>query len=811
MANHAGPVSQMQATMRVEPSQDKIDELIAITGLSVDHARRYLKVKRNDVNAAANALFDGEDISKAEQAETWDESAWNADREGNTEQHLAPLTGHSNAPTRRPSPAPSLGIKPPGNQAAEDDELQQAILLSQGRSFQQETGIRTRDGQEKPSFGPATKAYYDEQQWGLTIAQEVVPDVPARERKHTVFEPRSLKYLPSGDYLPSLLSICHAIPLARTALLMSDFAQADYGYDPDWWRGHKIAMPRIVHTADGRPADPNTDKYDEFIAEVQRIMAILDSSDRSYATIGALLHTDLMDDGNANHLETFLRRWVEAACSKVDDEGAREQVSEVFRTLVGTTDRLGMDTPHMTVVDMDFAKMVDGQTINLIELMDNFLWDTADESNMADNYIQHPASIIVMKLKQANPSMPDLGVEVPPAIYIDKYLKDNVAASKEVRQSMARGRKRVARIEAIEKKLQHWQHPTNGTQLDARQLLKHTLGHFSGQNRRDADDADLTDSPSLAEHEQTGYAEIVAQLETVIAAVDDKLKLLAEEKDKIRKAISDMSQAPLPALEENGCKHRYTLRGVATKPNITYILQRRDPADTGPQLEEGTAPEGFEWWRVQYEVTGQSAKINTTRMADYDVLRAAELEHTSALLVYASDAATDPTWDTDGLPDGLTRFVAQDNRRLHEELAAEVEPPPYSNLTEYDIPRTSIERRDSMDSMKNMGSYSPNHLPDYMDEDNARQHHGYGLGYDVKGRQSDNVHEIHLDESGSLLGGMREVEMVQAKHPPLVPKAGASNAASVGSAESSRNDVAMGGVESQDGTLHVEDAEMKSS
>lgn len=232
------------------------------TPVGSEYADRLpLQVKHNDTTAAVNAILDGEDINGLEKSETWDEGAWASDRNGNMQ--MAPL-GTSAAPTRGPSPAPSLGLKNPKTQADEEEDLQRALMMSQNgggdidaMSFQQETGVRNADGSEsRKYFGPATKTHYEEQQWALThVAQEVIPDVPARERKHTQFEPRTLKYLADGDYTPNLLSICHAIPKAKEALLIRQQPKADYGYDADWWRGHAIAMPRIVHTTVGGHAD----------------------------------------------------------------------------------------------------------------------------------------------------------------------------------------------------------------------------------------------------------------------------------------------------------------------------------------------------------------------------------------------------------------------------------------------------------------------------------------------------------------------------------------------------------------------------
>lgn len=768
------------------------------------------------------AALEGENIDQLEQGTTWDESIWSADRDGNT---LHPL-GASAAPTRGPSPAPSLGMTNPKTKNDEDSDLQAAINASM-----QESGVITQDGNDV-KFGPATRDQYDTDQWALvtsqSTAQEVVPDLPAKKRLQQGQEPRLLKHLPDGDYTPNMLTIFHAIPKAKEALLMRGCVNSDYGSDPEWWRGNSIPVPRIVHTIDGSPVAPDTDKHDELIAEAQRLMAFLECSDRTYATIGGITNADIIRNNNlqttrsGSLLELFLQSWVVAAVSKISSSPEQsKQVSGLFTTVVGTTAKEGMDSPDMTVIDMSL-EAGDKDKVDLFELLDNLLWDTdPDDSDRPENYVERPADILVMKATRAQ--TPDasapLGLEAPASFYIDRYLQENVAATKIIRQQMAFNRKRINKIDEIERKLRTWQHPNKSSRIDARKLLDHTLGHFSGKNRKNIDDEDRTNSASLATVEPPHYPEVVQQLEQVIASIDRKLEVLAEEKEKTRKAVSDMSRAP--PSEEFEQKHRYTLRGVATKPNITYLLQAKSPSESTDmvlQLDDDTTPEGFQWWRLEYEVAGSTAKMLRTPAGDYDVLRAIELEHNSALLVYANEDAADLDYLLGDLPEPLKDFIVRDNQEFATELSrAEADPPAYGDdiFTNDDdlneIPRRSIEPRASMDSLKvvNGGDTPPmaDSPPAYGDGD-ASQHHAYGLGYGSK--PDPPVAEIHLDDDLNLLdesgAGSKEVEeMVEKQHAPLVPRSGMSSGPT--------DDIDMGGTDSQEmgvgGATHVEDAEMK--
>ena len=118
---------------------------------------------------------------------------------------------------------------------------------------------------------------------GVNNTSEIVPDAEPEQREHVSGEPRLIKYLPTGDYTPNLFTICQAINGAREALLMRSRVQMSYGQDAEWWRGHAIALSKIVNVDDGAPAQPEADRQDELLAEVQRLIAFLSASTRSYA------------------------------------------------------------------------------------------------------------------------------------------------------------------------------------------------------------------------------------------------------------------------------------------------------------------------------------------------------------------------------------------------------------------------------------------------------------------------------------------------------------------------------------------------
>lgn len=794
------------AEMAVEPSEEDIQQVVEFSECSRDVAVRYLKVKKT-TDAALNAIWEQEDISSAEQAMQWDDSAFSTDRNGNrdtSDSSLRPLGGTSTAPTRVPTPVGNMSA--PTNRDDEDAQLAAAMAASQqdaGFGFPQESGVLHADGTSQQTYGPATKDQSaHDRQWGMVplgkgASSEIVPDVEQpEERKNIDGEPRFIKTLPSGEYLPNFLTIGHAIPSVREALLMRNYVMRQYGKDSEWWKGTQIALPKIVHTDDGAPADAEIDKYDEFIAETQRLMAALDASERSYISAQALTQSELIGNGASdNMVETFINRFIEAAGARTDSS---EEMMSLLTTEIGTTSPDGMVRPHAEVLELP-VKTTGDEKVGLMEVLDGLLWDT-DSEDLADsdNFIVRGAGVIVMCAKQTKPSAEKLQLEVPSTLFIDKYLQDNVSVSKPARLEIAEQKKRVAKIAGIENKLTTWQHPQKSNeQIDARAMLQHTLGHFSGKNMADAGKADLENGIAIngiSAPEQPHYADIAARLEAIVLSVDKKLERLREQKDAIQKNISILSNSSPAQLEEDGLKGRYTLMGVATKPSITYVLRPAPGNYDGDRMSIGSndddeTPDGMQWWRIEYAVNGTHPRISKSKVDGYTVLQAVEVEHTSALLVYASDAAVELPESELGLPDALKEFVADDNLYINCEIhesAMSRPPPAYEFSRENDIPRQSIEpgaRRASIDSTvaelggaSNRGSPIISGGPDFYDHAPPNS----GLPPDFTNASSaqhveDPVTEIRLSPSqddDEADNGALHQEMVETKHEPFVPGLG---------------------------------------
>ena len=468
---------------------------------------------------------------------TWSENDFSADRDGAVqygpneqpsynENTMYPLGG---APTRGSTPVPSL--KQPTTNDEEDAQMQQAIAMSRESANldYQESGVLSGGKNTSTRFGPAVRSNYDPTQWAVTLpGQEIMPDLDPLDRIHHGGEPRCLRPLPSHQYLPNLLTILHSIPLARKSLLLPTKTRTDYGHDSEWWNGHTIRLPRIVSTVDLSSAEPATGEGEELVTEVQRLMALLDASTRSYGSVDSLLRLDAVnnmssDIPRAALVDRVLHAW-ELSAKHVAPDLASD--AEIFRSVMGTNDEDGVTTPYMRLMPLHLATDHGDRAVTFTEALNELLWDL-DDPEEYDNYIEQPSEVLCIHVAREDQSVERAGLIVPPSFYIDQYLKDNVGETRALRKQISQTKQRLTNIEAAQFKLQSVNRSGISGRLESSLVLGHSIDHFSGQNERDLlderastganTDVDLPAPPEVHEH-------IAERLNAVYASIKAKLE-----------------------------------------------------------------------------------------------------------------------------------------------------------------------------------------------------------------------------------------------------------------------------------------------
>jgi hypothetical protein len=122
------------------------------------------------------------------------------------------------------------------------------------------------------------------------------------------------------------------------------------------------------------------------------------------------------------------------------------------------------------------------------------------------------------------------------------------------------------------------------------------------------------------------------------------------EPDTSAEENENLPKHPSPQKPE----YAYKLCGVSTRPSVFYL--------TDPLI----ATNDKNWWRIEYSTATSEAYIFREQLDLSQVVERASTENSSALLVYANEAAT--SVPPVSLAKPLKDFVEQDNVRFMEEL-----------------------------------------------------------------------------------------------------------------------------------------------
>ena len=589
-------------------------------------------------------------------------------------------------------------------------------------------------------FGPAHPGDYDPNKWAMTLsrarAQEVPDNPPPELRRRKPEEPAFLRPSHRSGYLHSLLTIYHSIPLARAALLLPSIQNVSYGYDSEWWSGTRIVAPRVVSYDDGVVHHPDAD---DFIFETQRLMAFLDGTTRSYGSADVLVDMDCYRNSNAppdrngkaaSELVKFFHTWVNAALGLAPDEPLTQTFcSEALKNPT---------SPREQVSRMEFHCLEPNYRIEhdtLYDTLDLAIWTDGPDQPLGDVWIERVAPVFTLCLHDSQTIPPTrrdkVNVRIPATWYPDRYLESCKRQSREMRARMIELSNDIHRLWVLYGRCAT-QQGRNGI-LDVRQTLL-AAARAAELAVKDKpltnglhEDNNMLSSSTLPISNAEGDR-CAQELRGLVERIDKKIRSLEEQRERtveVYRSVTQQFTQPSPNPHEPPT-HRYTLRGVSTKPHITYVL--RPVVEDLMDVNDGNSGEAkdecsgdcagepaWQWWRISFsdeeshssgdfpilgpptqaeaEATkmlaingyGQSSDwsrkiqqaesrsgFSVRKVREVEVLKAAREENNSVLLVYASDEAIklDPSHVPDLTPE-LRTFVETDNAAFEKELRGE--------------------------------------------------------------------------------------------------------------------------------------------
>jgi hypothetical protein len=417
-------------------------------------------------------------------------------------------------------------IADPRTSVTHDNEIafQRAIEASRVDAglAPQESGVT---GTDRVAFGPATRSQYEEKEWGMVTvgkssAQEILLDPEPAARKRDLNVPAFLKPSVDNHRLGALLTIYHEIPLLREVFLNRLDILQNYGFDTEWWSGKAIDLPVILGL--------EPDDGQELTYEIQRLMAFLDKTDRSYGSADALANVraikkmqriNMQRSGINLDLETlFFQAW-----RKVFENRETGQISKLFS--VGLDSEQRNDITEFAILDLPQPSRISGLE-TFYDIADEALWGNVPQSdtdiaNCA--YLEHIGDVITFRLKEDNELCDN--VDVPAVWYPDRYLKSGRQAALDMRLQKSEIFQEVERITALQDGLTEV--CVRGKIVKVKKLLKaalqHDLDKVKDEGDADLDQSFISEDEVMAKASSEKAAKLSADLGNIVASIDKKL------------------------------------------------------------------------------------------------------------------------------------------------------------------------------------------------------------------------------------------------------------------------------------------------
>ena len=380
----------------------------------------------------------------------------------------------------------SDGTPAPSSRDQEDEDMQRALRESAQEAGiavpAQETGV-VGSSDPAPYFGPANRDHYDASQWAMVApgpTQGTTQRIEAASlRKRRDDAPAFLVngFHSQGNHrLGALLTILHEIPLARNILLQCGRGSDSYGHNSQWWNGQEIVPPHVLAQVNSGELEwgqrPNGPSFDE---ELHRIMAFLDSTERSYGSAEVMVN--MLPSAYSDIEKSFYEALAER----------ESQVSSpLFTDIVITrADGLGDESLNerqpFGLLEA-YTQKTDFEHIwTIYELLDHLMWgdmlngaEPNSEARMAA--FREMGEVIAINMTGEGPSR---NIVIPGEIYPERWLESRREEAWRIQLGWRETKDAIAKIQAAKAKLEQ-SVDDNGTIKDRKQQIFQAKEGFRG-------------------------------------------------------------------------------------------------------------------------------------------------------------------------------------------------------------------------------------------------------------------------------------------------------------------------------------------
>lgn len=464
----------------------------------------------------------------------------------------------------RPGWETDAGAGAPTTQQQADEDLNRALLESTSAAATrgatpQESGVISTDP-SLPFFGPANRETYQDDQWAMVRVNKEASDPPPSARKRDPSAPVFLLCRQQGAQrhrLGPLMMIKHDIPAARNFFLSLDAFDppVSYGHNNSWWKGDPILCANSESTEDLPETWSNDYRSVKLEDEIQRLMAFLDATQRSYGTADSMCESPMMKSTWGDPVVQFYQNLYLKAGSQI----VRSTMWTLVRFESGADEVPEPMTPPTSefgILEFRVPNELSDVLHSLYSSWDALFWINQEselsgfpqEESERTAYMENPAEVLTMRIK-----LEDHRIEIPETFYIDRYLEKNLGTARILKSQMFQIWQALAKSKEAENKITKWKDPTDTwKEYDRIALTKKVIANVENQIWK------VRANALWRKHEQSvGTDNEIPYLPTEL----NHLAELNEEEDKTVKIFEsqiDLAKRKLEKIDEQLARKSHT-------------------------------------------------------------------------------------------------------------------------------------------------------------------------------------------------------------------------------------------------------------
>jgi hypothetical protein len=496
-----------------------------------------------------------------------------------------------------------------------------------------------------PYFGPANRPDYDQNSWAMVpvagMAESNADCEPLPSMRKRVEGAPAFLIQPTDNSSPihrlgAILTILHEIPMARNILLQGGTPAASYGHNSEWWKGQPILPPHVLAALDRGELHWKGDTKPDYTEELHRLVAFLDSTERSYGSTAVIADTLALSQYGKE------RQFYDTLIDEYGQDAIKPMLHTAVVEYMDQEETVG-EPNAFSYLELDIPRANYDQMKTFYEVLDHTFWfaNLSEEPDREIAVLQDTGEVISVMLGSDGPRD---SVEIPEVWYPERYLQTRKEEARMIQKDMSRMKQRLSSLRQWEFRHTKVVDPQTNRVHDRRELInwliktkQSDLDYYEGLSQWKSEVKELFDDPKypawqslykwLEQHDDTlrsmpdRCTDSIKYYEANLHVVErheqgrfllradytnlqPRLTFLALDADRIRdqiearlrwlgKLLTDPNkERPRPMT----CK-KYLLRGVASAPNIVYVCKRQQPGLI--DLEDTPAPID-QWWRLAY-------------------------------------------------------------------------------------------------------------------------------------------------------------------------------------------------------------------